>query len=1439
MANNSVNIGINVSDNGSTVNLIKTVKNLKDLLTQTASIASSINLGGVAGGGRGGSPRSATAPSGTAGSQSASQSGGTYAQARASIGTGAEARDFARQSEGLGGLVRLYATYAANIYAAGAAFRALSEAANTANIVQGLNQLGAASGVALGNLSKQFAEASGGAISFRDAMQSTAQATSAGLSSKQFLQLGEVAKKASQALGINMSDAVSRLTRGISKLEPELLDELGLFTKLGKSTEDYAKSVGKSASSLTDFEKRQAFANAVLTEGLDKFSGIDIPTNPYDKLSASLANLSYESLNIVNKALGPLIDQLSQSPKALLAIVAGIAAIIIKQAIPALSQFRENMVEAASVAEARARSINDTISSLRQMGPPTAATSAHEAVMKRLEDRARRTAIGYSVLSNAIDNTRTLGPVNAFRLLRAEIDKNAASFSGLTRAALVTRGALSIGITTIGSVVSAFSGLLMGIGAAIASYQLLSSWLSKNSEDLVKYNEALKYQDEAVVSLTNTTKKYFGILTIESVLAQSTAFSGLADSINKTADALSKAETNSNWFDKLTDSISSIWGGDLKSKFAESATTAVVEGLKGIKDPEIRKEAEEAFKRILGVSELTEGLVKEAAKGVDPTTFKKKFAEFQVKDVEAAKPLQGLTDGFKEVNKTFLELSNSLLNNDPLSKFASTLIKQVGLLDTAFKQPFTTVSALNSILKDTSQIQAFPPGTQQVILDVAKKYKEVYLNIKQYTEQQQIAREDIGKGGMLGANAVANEALATKRLAESKNQAVELQNRLAAALSEATKKGFEVIQAPLSRALSQASIESQKTLLSYLPKTSETAKLQADLEIQSIDLKRQELVALRELTNTLKLASLKDEKDRLKEEQAQNRNNRNKFGQLQLEIDDITAQELAIKNPKAVSTSSAKSPSVAAILQQNVGYETQLQQVLSQQNNIRIKGIVDSFTAAIETAIKKSQESLEDLKNENKNFYESIAFTGLTDEAKASERARRTALEQQQIDVQASLRAAAPVGQATIIQQLAGKNTSLGAQAGSALAGAQERQKVTEDTIAANREITSTINENALAYSKITKSLDVQLKSLESMSTIGNIKAEQDSEELDALNQKLDFEYSLGKVSEDDYENQKRLNDLKSIELNLTKTLAELDLNYLRQRLEIAKELANPNIGASRIAELTAQTQQNAEIYAAGVSAAEKTAALKTEGVNLLSSIDKRTQAYADIFKSTVSSMSDALVEFALTGKASFSGLIKSMIVDLIKFEQRKAMSSVFEGLGGFTGLAAKIFGAASGQSAGVLTESEFTSLGAVQPGSGYPGLSWNNALGGVYDQGRVAFAKGGAFTNTIVTKPTTFAFAKGTGLMGESGPEAIMPLKRGANGSLGVQSSGGGNVDVVVNNYGSEKATTKESTDSRGNRRIEVIVGEMTAAEMNRPNSPVQTSMRSTFGLAPTLTRR
>lgn len=63
-----------------------------------------------------------------------------------------------------------------------------------------------------------------------------------------------------------MPDAINRITRGITKLEPELLDEIGIMVRLDDATTNYARSTGKAVSALTDFERRQAFANAVLDQ---------------------------------------------------------------------------------------------------------------------------------------------------------------------------------------------------------------------------------------------------------------------------------------------------------------------------------------------------------------------------------------------------------------------------------------------------------------------------------------------------------------------------------------------------------------------------------------------------------------------------------------------------------------------------------------------------------------------------------------------------------------------------------------------------------------------------------------------------------------------------------------------------------------------------------------------------------------------------------------------------------------------------------------------------------------------------------------------------------------------------------------------------------------------------------------------------------------------
>ncbi len=155
----------------------------------------------------------------------------------------------------------------------------------------------------------------------------------------------------------------------------------------------------------------------------------------------------------------------------------------------------------------------------------------------------------------------------------------------------------------------------------------------------------------------------------------------------------------------------------------------------------------------------------------------------------------------------------------------------------------------------------------------------------------------------------------------------------------------------------------------------------------------------------------------------------------------------------------------------------------------------------------------------------------------------------------------------------------------------------------------------------------------------------------------------------------------------------------------------------------------------------------------------------------------------------------------------------------------------------GLKASGMFTSnVTAVPTNTADPGVL--SAKGNVFSNGLTAFAKGGTFTNKLYDKPTPFAFAGGGsfGIMGEAGPEAVMPLHRGSDGSLGVrvngsgESSSGGNMTVnIVNNAGANvSANQVETADGM---TLEVMVDKMTAQNMATPGSYSNQSLKSMSG--------
>jgi lambda family phage tail tape measure protein len=166
------------------------------------------------------------------------------------------------------------------------------------------------------------------------------------------------------------------------------------------------------------------------------------------------------------------------------------------------------------------------------------------------------------------------------------------------------------------------------------------------------------------------------------------------------------------------------------------------------------------------------------------------------------------------------------------------------------------------------------------------------------------------------------------------------------------------------------------------------------------------------------------------------------------------------------------------------------------------------------------------------------------------------------------------------------------------------------------------------------------------------------------------------------------------------------------------------------------------------------------------------------LFTNAFSSMEDAVVNFALTGKLSFSDFAKSILADMARIATRQASSQLLSSLFG-AGLS-YFSGGANGFASGSAAATS-SSLGASQ--AGYSSTYFPQAKGGAWSGGAQMFANGGAFTNSVVSTPTAFGMAGGgKGVMGEAGPQAIMPLTRTSGGALGVRAIGGGGSNVQIN---------------------------------------------------------
>ncbi|MBC3197033.1 phage tail tape measure protein [Pseudomonas poae] len=266
---------------------------------------------------------------------------------------------------------------------------------------------------------------------------------------------------------------------------------------------------------------------------------------------------------------------------------------------------------------------------------------------------------------------------------------------------------------------------------------------------------------------------------------------------------------------------------------------------------------------------------------------------------------------------------------------------------------------------------------------------------------------------------------------------------------------------------------------------------------------------------------------------------------------------------------------------------------------------------------------------------------------------------------------------------------------------------------------------------------------------------------------------------------------------------------FAQQSLELANQKSDPSRNMSEeefkrksqaLADANkAATDQIRQNYADVESAqGDWTKGATAAWENYLDSAKDIAGQTKSLFGNAFSSMEDSIVNFAMTGKASFSDFAKSILADMARIATRQASSAL---LGSLVGAAASYFGgsAAGGGNGLAAGSAGATSSNLGASAAGYSSTYFPQAMGGAWSGGVQMFADGGAFTNSIVSKPTAFGMANGKmGVMGEAGEEAIMPLTRTSSGKLGVMAMGGGgggggtqiNVEVHIDGDGNASST-------------------------------------------------
>lgn len=267
------------------------------------------------------------------------------------------------------------------------------------------------------------------------------------------------------------------------------------------------------------------------------------------------------------------------------------------------------------------------------------------------------------------------------------------------------------------------------------------------------------------------------------------------------------------------------------------------------------------------------------------------------------------------------------------------------------------------------------------------------------------------------------------------------------------------------------------------------------------------------------------------------------------------------------------------------------------------------------------------------------------------------------------------------------------------------------------------------------------------------------------------------------------------IQRKLSVDLKALEVRQLKELKAQYAELGDQNYEAVLASIQFNESLQNQLTVFAGIK----------DGLNTyIQQIGTMREAIADLSLNAFTGLEKAIGDLLTTGSANFREFARSILEATSRMIiQQLVLRSVMQAVGfllpGGSDPFSKVAGALSGKGA--------LSAGKLTPGGIF-------AMGGVLGQnGIMPFARGG-----IVNRPTVFPFANGIGLMGEAGPEAIMPLRRGPGGRLGVEAANGGVGNIVVN---VDATGTNVQGNGQDSKRLGEAIGVAIRSELIKQKRP------------------